>query len=78
MKANEASVEAVALVKEIGRDEGKDVLWEAVDGNKRVSPLTNSHQDGGNILVQLRNLVKAIAMEEVRKSISKALLWSPQ
>ena len=77
MKANEASAETVALVKEIGRDEGKDVLREAVDGNKRVSPLANNRQDGGNILVQLRNLVEAIATEEVRKSISKASLWGP-
>lgn len=34
MKANEGGTETVALVKEIGRDEGKDVLREAVDGNK--------------------------------------------
>ena len=34
MKANEAGAETVALAEEIGRNKGKDILREAVDGNK--------------------------------------------
>ena len=34
MKANKAGVETVALVKEIGRDERKYILQEAIDRNK--------------------------------------------
>ena len=71
MKANKAGAETIAVGREMGRDEGKYILREAVDGNERVSPFADSRRDGCNILIQLRKPVEAIAAEEVRKSISR-------
>ena len=71
MTAHKAGTEAVLLRRKIGGDEGKDIQWDAVYRNEKVLPFTNARQRGRNIPVDLRNVVKSEAAEEVSVSSFK-------
>ena len=61
--------EMIRLGMEVGGDKGKDVQRNAVDVNEGVLPLTDICQRSGNIPVELRNIVKGEAVEEVNVSL---------
>ena len=65
MTAYVTGVETVRLGIEVGGDEGKDVQRNAVDMNERVPPLADVCQRGGSIPVELGDVVKGEAAEEV-------------
>ena len=44
MAAYRSGVKKVLLGSEIGRDEGKDIRWDAVDESERVLPLADDCQ----------------------------------
>ena len=60
---SETCTEAVLLGREVGGDEGKDVQRDAIDANKRVLPLADSGKWNRQILVKLRNRVRAQTKE---------------
>lgn len=71
MTAHKTGTEAVLLGRKIGRDKGEDIQWNAVYGNEEVLPFTNARQCGRNIPVDLRDVVKSKAAEEVSVSSFK-------
>ena len=52
------------LLREMGRDEGKDIQRDAVYGNERIPPLANIHQRRRSIPAELGNIVEGEAVEE--------------
>jgi len=55
-------------------DEGKNIQRDTVYGNKRVPPLADTRQRSQSIPVELRNLIKCVAIEEV----SELFLGTPR
>ena len=65
MTAHGSGMETVLLGGEVGRDEGKDICWNAVDMGKEVLPLANGRQRDRNILVELGDRLQSEAAEVV-------------
>jgi len=55
MTAHGTGEKYVLLAREVCGDEGENFRWDAIDRNKRVSPLADGRQHGRSILVELRN-----------------------
>ena len=70
MTAYITGVETERLDTEVGGDKGKDVHRNAVDVNEGVPPLADVCQRSRNIPIELRNVVKGEAVEEVSVSLS--------
>ena len=66
MSAHESSTESIALGREMGGDEGKDIHWDAVDGCERVPPFADGCQCGRSVPVELGNGIQGEAAEEVK------------
>ena len=79
--AYETCAETVTLGREVGRDDGKDIQWDAIYANEGIPPLTNIRQHGRDFMVELGNAVKGGAVEEVSVSFlrtsrgSRGDLW---
>jgi len=65
MTAYVTGPETVLLGEEVGGDEGKDVQRDTVDINEGVPPLADICQRGRSIPVELGDVVKGEATEEV-------------
>ena len=70
--------ETVFLGTEMGGDEGKDIQRNPVDIDEGVPPFMDVCQRGRSIPVELRNIVKGEAIEEVSLSLLKTLRASSQ
>ena len=71
MTAHMTGAKTVHLGVEMGRDEGKDIERNAVDGSQRVPPPADIRQRGRNISLELRNSIKGEAAREVSVSLLK-------
>jgi len=76
MTAHMTGVETVRLGIEVGGDEGKDIQRDAVDVIEGVPPFADVCQRGRNIPVELGDVVKGEAAEEV--GVSMSLLGTSQ
>ena len=55
MAAHESGTQPIVLGREVCRDEGKDIHWDAVDGGESVPPFADGCQCGRGVTVKLRN-----------------------
>ena len=70
--------ETVLLGMEMGGDEGKYIQRNPVDIDERVPPFTDVCQRGRSIPIELRNIAKGEAVEEVSLSLLETLRASSQ
>jgi len=69
MTAYIAGTETIRLGMKIGGDERKDIQRNTVDADEGVPPLADVCQRSRNVTVELRNVVKDKAMEEIGVSL---------
>ena len=73
MATNRSGIENVLLGIEVGRDERKDIRWDAVDGSEGVPPLANGCQRSRSIFVELGNDLQSETARIISTSFVKEL-----
>ena len=76
--AYETCAETITLGRKVGRDDGKNVQWDAVYANERISPFADIRQHGQDFMVELGNVVGGGAVEGVNVSFLKTSRGCPR
>ena len=71
MTTHETGAEAFSLGREMGGNERKDIQWDSVYVDERVSPFANSGHRDGDIVIELGDIVEGESAVEVIASIPK-------